>query len=78
MDIEGFELDALEGARELITTHQPALLIAVYHRFEHLWKVPLWIHQVNPTYKLHLRHHSPNLGETVCYAVPPENREIRA
>lgn len=70
MDIEGFELDALEGARELVRLHRPALLIAVYHRYEHLWKVPLWIHQASPGYRLHLRHHSSNLGETVCYAIP--------
>ena len=70
MDIEGFELLALEGARGILEKQRPALLICVYHRPEHLWKIPLWIHDLGLGYKLFLRHHSTSFAETVCYAVP--------
>ena len=73
MDIEGFEPHALEGARALVQRRRPALMIAVYHRPEHLWQIPLWIHDVDPTYRLHLRHHSPSFAETVCYAIPGQS-----
>jgi len=70
MDIEGFEPQALEGARELIEKQRPALLICVYHRPEHLWTIPLWISDLNLGYKLELRHHGKSSSETVCYAIP--------
>ncbi len=72
MDIEGFELLALEGARHILEKQRPALLISVYHRPEHLWEIPLWIHDLGLGYKLFLRHHSASFAETVCYAVPED------
>lgn len=72
MDVESFELEALQGARQLISRQRPALLITVYHRTEHLWEIPLWIYDLGFGYRIHLRHHSRTFGETVCYAVPHE------
>jgi len=71
MDVEGFEPLALEGARSILEKQRPALLISVYHRPEHLWKIPLWIHDLGLGYKIFLRHHDTTSSETVCYAVPP-------
>ena len=70
MDLEGFEPKALEGARGLIRSQRPLLLVAVYHRPEHLWELPLWIQDLGLGYRLHLRHHSSSFAETVCYALP--------
>jgi FkbM family methyltransferase len=72
MDLEGYELQALKGASGLIKTQRPVLLIAVYHRVEHLWQIPLWIHDLNLDYRLYLRHHDNTCTETVCYAIPSE------
>jgi FkbM family methyltransferase len=71
MDVEGYEPQALEGARGIIESQRPALMISVYHRPEHLWGIPLWIHDLGLGYRLRLRHHSATSSETVCYAVPP-------
>lgn len=71
MDLEGFEPHALEGARDLIQSQRPALLIAIYHQVSHLWELPLWIHDLGLGYRLHLRHHDASMSETVCYGVPP-------
>jgi FkbM family methyltransferase len=70
MDIEGFEPLALQGARGLLEKQRPALLICVYHHPEHLWTIPLWIHDLGLGYKLFLRHHGVTSSETVCYAIP--------
>lgn len=70
MDLEGFEPRALEGARGLVRSQRPLLLVAVYHRPEHLWEIPLWIHDLGLGYRLHLRHHSNSFAETVCYGLP--------
>jgi len=70
MDIEGAELDALEGARRVITQHAPVLAICAYHALEHLWRIPLLIRSYNPEHRLFLRRYADECWELVCYAVP--------
>jgi FkbM family methyltransferase len=70
MDVEGSEVDALNGARRLLQKHVPALAICVYHRVDHLWAVPKLIHEVSDQYRLFLRPHLLEGWDTVCYAVP--------
>lgn len=69
MDIEGAELEALKGAEETIKKYHPKLAICVYHKPEDIVEIPKYILELNPEYKLYLRHYSDNAGETVLYAV---------
>lgn len=68
MDIEGAEVEAIEGARETLAGRSPRLQISVYHRTSDLWEIPLLIKGINPRYKFHLSHHSNNFSDTVLYA----------
>lgn len=68
-DIEGSEMEALHGAREIIMKNQPQCAICVYHKLSHLWEVPAYLKTLVPEYKFYLRHHTLLLGDTVCYAV---------
>jgi FkbM family methyltransferase len=70
MDIEGFELSALRGARKSIARFQPVLAISLYHRPEDLFEIPLWIRDTFPNYVFHLDHFTIHQEETVLYAVP--------
>jgi len=70
MDIEGGELDALNGARGIIQQHSPVLAICTYHLQDHLWKIPLLIHSINPNYSFFLRPHLLEGWDLVCYAIP--------
>lgn len=72
MDIEGSELEALWGAREIIKEHSPVLAICAYHKADHLWQIPLLIHAIQPEYKLFLRRYAEEVWELVWYAVPVE------
>ncbi|GKX65514.1 FkbM family methyltransferase [Inconstantimicrobium mannanitabidum] len=67
MDIEGEEINALEGLQETIKKYKPKLAICIYHRneFKQLWEVPLYIKTLSPDYKIQIRHHG---YDTVCYA----------
>ena len=69
MDIEGSELKALLGAKELLEKQKPKLAICIYHLYNDLWEIPLLIKNINPSYKLYMGHHSQNLFETVIYAI---------
>jgi FkbM family methyltransferase len=68
MDIEGAEYEALIGAEETIRKYKPKLAISAYHLDDDLVRLPLLIREMVPEYKLYLRHHTDNYGETVIYA----------
>ncbi|MGN0469428.1 MAG: FkbM family methyltransferase [Acutalibacteraceae bacterium] len=57
MDVEGAEYMALKGAENTLKRDCPKLNIAVYHRSEDIFKLPLMIHDINPQYKIYLRQH---------------------
>jgi FkbM family methyltransferase len=74
MDIEGAELDALEGAQHIIRRDRPVLAICGYHRPEHLWQVVTRLKSLLPESTLHLRSHCADGLDTVCYSVPIERQ----
>lgn len=55
MDIEGSELDALQGCEEIIRNAKPTLAICLYHKPTDMWEIPLFIHTLVPTYKLYCK-----------------------
>jgi FkbM family methyltransferase len=70
LDIEGFEIDALEGARQTIQRYAPLLAVCVYHRQEHLWRIPLLLRELRDDYAFFLRPHNEEGWDLVCYAIP--------
>lgn len=69
MDIEGAEMDALKGAEKVICMYKPKLAICIYHRYEDLYEIPMYIKSLVPEYRLFIRHYSDSPSETVLYAV---------
>lgn len=57
MDVEGQEYAAIKGAQKTLITHSPKLNIAAYHRNEDIFTLPLLINEINPNYKIYMRHH---------------------
>jgi FkbM family methyltransferase len=70
MDIEGSELDALEGGKETIRRHRPKMAVCVYHLPDHLWQVPIKLHELLPDSDLTLRTYNADGFECVCYCIP--------
>ncbi len=66
-DIEGFEIEMLKGARNIIKRCKPKLAISIYHKPEDMFKIPMFIHEIVPEYNMAIRHHSAKLLETVLY-----------
>ena len=68
MDVEGYEVKALSGARSKIKRSMPKLSICLYHRPEHIWEVPLLIQNICPKYKIYFRQYTDSTDELVCHA----------
>lgn len=56
-DVEGSEEKALNGTKETIAKYRPKLNVALYHRNEDMFAIPLQIASLNKRYKFYLRHH---------------------
>lgn len=56
-DVEGADFETLLGMKNTLKNFKPKLNFAAYHRFEDIFRLPLLIKQLNPEYKIFLRHH---------------------
>lgn len=70
MDLEGWEIKALEGSRRHILEDHPKLAIAVYHKPSDFWRIFEFIIGLRQDYNIFLRHYSEGWSETVMYFVP--------
>ena len=57
MDVEGQELAAINGAADTLKKYAPKLNVAAYHRNCDIFTLPLLINEINPNYKIYMRHH---------------------
>jgi hypothetical protein len=67
MDVEGCELEAIHGASHTIKRYKPDLAICVYHKVDHLWRLPLLISSMSSDYRFYLRNYTGYPAETVLY-----------
>ena len=70
MDLEGWELAALEGSRRHIGEDRPKLAIAVYHKASDLRQIYQFVKSFGHKYKMFLRHYTQGWSETVLFFVP--------
>lgn len=54
VDIEGFELEALQGAAETIRRDKPVISVALYHTGKDFFEIPPLLEQLNPAYRFKL------------------------
>ena len=57
LDVEGNELKALSGAEDTIRSLSPVIVSACYHRSEDYFTLPLKVLEINPSYKIYMRHY---------------------
>ena len=55
-DVEGSELDAINGGINTIKKYHPSMQIACYHRSDDIFAIPNLIKSIDPTYKVYMRH----------------------
>ena len=57
LDIEGAELDMLNGAAKTITRWKPKMAVSAYHKPEDLWTLATYIKSLRGDYEFQFRHH---------------------
>lgn len=67
-DIESYEYEMLMGAQKIIKEQSPKLAICIYHNSVDFYQIPLLLKELQPKYKLAVRHYTHMLSETVLYA----------
>lgn len=70
LDVEGAEIQALEGAIKLIKRSSPILAISLYHKPQDIWEIPLFVRKTLPNHKIYIRQHYYNSFDSVLYSVP--------
>jgi FkbM family methyltransferase len=77
-DIEGYELEALEGARATIDRCHPVLEVSAYHLQSHLWEVPLSIAAIAPEQYSHfLCAHGTEGWDLVSHSNPQKPAQMK-
>lgn len=57
MDVEGNEIKTIQGGEKIIKEYAPKMHIACYHTAYDIFKIPLLVNNINPSYKIYMRHH---------------------
>nr|WP_246733300.1 FkbM family methyltransferase [Methylobacterium sp. BTF04] len=69
LDIEGAEIDALQGMSRLLA-QRPTLAVSLYHRPADLWEIPRLITALYDRPRFRLRQHGHHGFDTVLYVMP--------
>ena len=72
LHLEGSELAALKGAREMLLSNRPIVAATIYHNADGIWKTPLWLMETLPRYRFLFRAHNWCGTGAVVYALPDE------
>ena len=69
LDIEGAEYQCLEGGKNIIAKNKPKLAICAYHKPDDYITLPQKILEINPEYKLYMRHFIANNLDSIIFAI---------
>jgi FkbM family methyltransferase len=68
LDVEGCELNALQGAHATLRRFRPRLALAAYHKPDDLATIPEYLHSLGVGYRFGLGHFTIHREETVLFA----------
>lgn len=74
MDIEGAELNALNGAKEILKRDKPDLAVCIYHNQIDFITIPEFLRKLALNYTFYMGHHRPWYAETVIYATAKKEK----
>lgn len=69
LDIEGAEMECLQGAVKTLEKFKPKLHISIYHHLQHYFSIPILLMKNFPSYKFYMGHDCTWFNETILYAI---------
>lgn len=69
-DLEGWDIEALKGARRHIREYHPKLAISVYHQAIDFWRIPEFVLALRDDYELRMQHYTEGWSETIMFFIP--------
>ncbi|HUN53777.1 MAG TPA: FkbM family methyltransferase [Smithella sp.] len=70
VDVEGADLNVLMGAKKIIEAGNSIWAMTLEHKYDDLWRIPLFIKSVSNGYNFYLRSHHFEGTDLTCYATP--------
>lgn len=67
LDVEGSEMNVLNGARASIARWRPKMAISLYHRKEHIFEIPEFLLSLHADYKFSISVNNPTFVDMVLY-----------
>ncbi len=77
LDIEGGEIEALLGAKELLQKFRPIVAVSIYHVQNHLWEIPTLLSSILTDYNFYSIAHDREGWDLVMYAIPQERHQSK-
>jgi FkbM family methyltransferase len=74
LDIEGGEIEALQGAKQLLQKFRPIVAVSIYHVQDHLWQIPDLLNSILSNYDFYTIAHDREGWDLVMYAIPQERQ----
>lgn len=68
LDVEGAEMNVLNGAKDSILKWRPKIAVSIYHRKEHLLEIPEFLLSLHKDYKFSISVNNPSFVDMVLYA----------
>lgn len=65
LDVEGSELEGLKEAEHSIRRFRPWLTVALYHKLEHFFEMPIYLDSILDNYRFKLGKYAPGWVETI-------------
>ncbi|MDH5769372.1 MAG: FkbM family methyltransferase [Nitrospirota bacterium] len=68
LDVEGSEMNVLNGAKASISKWRPKMAVSLYHRREHLLEIAEFLLSIHKDYKFNISINNPTFVDMVLYA----------
>jgi FkbM family methyltransferase len=68
LDVEGAEMNVLNGAKDSILKWRPQMAVSLYHRKEHILEIPEFLLSLHNDYKFSISVNNPSFVDMVLYA----------
>ena len=70
LDVEGSEMETLNGAAQSIQRFKPKMALSLYHKRDDIFEIVNYVRKTHPFYRLYLGHYTIHAEETVLYCYP--------